>query len=377
MVCRKLFHLLTLLPLLPFVLAHKEPKTEQEIETQRALQRAAYYCAPAVAEFTAARKRRFAQKVLGTNNVQSALPGYEDLFADGTFVDGSAQDADQKQLMECSPVRESHMQNNTCVLTPVVTEGPYYHKEGHPIRTNIAEYQIGLLTYLDIGVIDVNTCKPLPNVLVDIWQANATGHYAGHPDPLPELRDEKPQVGGKRSGLLSAFPRTKFEETWLRGAWPTDENGVVQFTTIFPGYYTGRATHIHTKVFTSWEPLPNGTFRSPSSSSSSPSSSSSSSSSSPSSRGLAHVGQFFFQDSLNLQIDKMWPYSTNPIKHTHGRTRNWRDSLNIFEDSHGPEGEYDPVFRMELLGGVITQGLGGFITMGINASADLDNWWKG
>jgi protocatechuate 3,4-dioxygenase beta subunit len=32
---------------------------------------------------------------------------------------------------------------------------------------------------LDIGVIDVNTCKPLPNVLVDIWQANATGQYAG------------------------------------------------------------------------------------------------------------------------------------------------------------------------------------------------------
>ena len=32
---------------------------------------------------------------------------------------------------------------------------------------------------LDIGVIDVETCKPLPNVLVDIWQANSTGFYAG------------------------------------------------------------------------------------------------------------------------------------------------------------------------------------------------------
>ncbi|KAK7454059.1 hypothetical protein VKT23_011572 [Stygiomarasmius scandens] len=350
MFCRRLFHLLALLPL---VLAHNEPKTDQEIETQRALQRAAYYCAPAVAEFTAARKRRWAQKVL---NVNPGLPGYEDLFSDGTYVDGSAGDSEQKELMECSPVRETHMQNNTCVLTPVVTEGPYYHKEGHPIRTNIAEYQIGLLTYLDIGVIDVNTCKPLPNVLVDIWQANATGHYAGHPDPLPELKDEKPQVGGKRSGLLSAFPRTKFEEQWLRGAWPTDENGVAQFTTIFPGYYTGRATHIHTKVFTSWEPLPNGTFVG---------------------GKLAHVGQFFFEDDLNIQVDKMWPYTTNPIRDTHGRTRNWRDSLNIFDDSHGPEGEYNPIFKMHLLGGVITQGLGGFITMGINASAELDNWWKG
>lgn len=83
---------------------------------------------------------------------------------------------------------------------------------------------------LDIGVIDVETCKPLPNVLVDIWQANATGFYAGHPLPHPHLHSEQPQVGGKRSGLLSAFPRTVFEETWLRGAWPTDKNGVAQFT---------------------------------------------------------------------------------------------------------------------------------------------------
>lgn len=83
---------------------------------------------------------------------------------------------------------------------------------------------------LDIGVIDVETCKPLPNVLVDIWQANATGFYAGHPRPFPHLANEQPQVGGKRSGLLSAYPRTEFQETWLRGAWPTDKNGVAQFT---------------------------------------------------------------------------------------------------------------------------------------------------
>jgi protocatechuate 3,4-dioxygenase beta subunit len=95
-------------------------------------------------------------------------------------------------------------------------------------------------------VIDVDTCQPLPNVLIDIWvivsssrdsiaqlhsqHANATGYYAGHPVPRPELVNEKPQRGGKRSGLLSAYPRTVHEETWLRGAWPTDRNGVAQFT---------------------------------------------------------------------------------------------------------------------------------------------------
>lgn len=36
------------------------------------------------------------------------------------------------------------------------------------------------LQLIDIGVIDVETCKPVPNVLVDIWHANSTGHYSGH-----------------------------------------------------------------------------------------------------------------------------------------------------------------------------------------------------
>jgi hypothetical protein len=59
----------------------------------------------------------------------------------------------------------------------------------------------------------------------------------------------------------------------------------------------------------------------------------------------------------------MHPYCTNPIRDTLGRTRNWRDSLNIFEDSHGPEGKYNPVFKLDLLGGVLSQGLMGYITM--------------
>jgi hypothetical protein len=59
----------------------------------------------------------------------------------------------------------------------------------------------------------------------------------------------------------------------------------------------------------------------------------------------------------------MWPYVTNPIRDTLGRTRNWDDSLNIFNDSHGPEGDYNPVFKVEKLGAIIDQGLVAFITM--------------
>ncbi|TFK70257.1 aromatic compound dioxygenase [Pluteus cervinus] len=343
----------TLLLLSSYVSAHKEPKTPQEVEAQRALQAAAYHCAPAVAEFTLQRQRIFAQKVLAG---RPSLPGYDDLFAEGAYLDENESGGTNQKLLSCVPVKETKIQNNTCVLTPVVTEGPYYHTQGHPIRQNIAELEPGLLLLLDIGVIDVETCKPLPNVLVDIWHANATGYYAGHPVPAPKLVNEQPQVGGKRAGLLSAFPRTDFEETFLRGAWPTDANGVAQFTTIYPGYYTGRATHIHAKVFPDWETLPNGTFKS---------------------HRMVHVGQFFFDDATNMKIDRMHPYTDNPIADTRGRTRNWRDSLNIFEDSLGPEKEYNPVFDLQFLGGVISQGLVGYITMAVNASADYPNYWSG
>jgi hypothetical protein len=46
--------------------------------------------------------------------------------------------------MKCTPISDTHVQNNTCVLAPEVTEGPYHH-EDHPLRQNIAELQDGLL----------------------------------------------------------------------------------------------------------------------------------------------------------------------------------------------------------------------------------------
>ena len=59
----------------------------------------------------------------------------------------------------------------------------------------------------------------------------------------------------------------------------------------------------------------------------------------------------------------MYPYVMNPIKDTIGRTRNIHDSLNIFNESRGAEGQYNPIFKIHLLGGVVSQGLVGYITM--------------
>ncbi|KAJ3565257.1 hypothetical protein NP233_g7748 [Leucocoprinus birnbaumii] len=257
--------------------AHKEPKTPEEIEVQRALQAAAYHCAPTVDRFTAARKKAWAQQVLAG---RSPFPAHQTMFNTDILSDAfdtpMLPTAENQTLMGCTPVFTATIQNNTCVLTPELPEGPYYHEAGHPLRQNIAELQSGLLLLLDIGVIDVNTCKPLPNVLVDVWQANATGHYSGHGGPSP---DEPPVP----DPYPITYPRIKPNETFLRGAWPTDDNGVVQFTTIFPGYYKGRATHVHARVLPEWKPFDNGTF---------------------STGRVVHVGQFFVDDEINAEVDK-------------------------------------------------------------------------
>lgn len=102
--------------------------------------------------FTAARKRSFAQRTLA--GINPHLPGYQELFSAETYADlgdsphstASATSVDDEEThMKCTPISDTHIQNNTCVLAPEVTEGPYYHTEGHPIRQNIAEHQDGLL----------------------------------------------------------------------------------------------------------------------------------------------------------------------------------------------------------------------------------------
>mgnify|MGYP001577348290 FL=1 len=213
---------------------------------------------------------------------------------------------------------------------------------------------------------------------------STTGHYAGHADPDPALFWEGPAPSGIRKGLLTKFPRWNTEETWLRGAWPTNKNGVAQYTSIFPGYYTGRATRtcyivalesleltgfadVHVKVHTEWEPLANGTFTS---------------------GRLIHTGQLFVEDSINEVIDKvrratpshrapltscavqLSPYDINPIKNKWGRTRNWADSLQIYQESHA--NGYGPTFDVQKIGGVIQQGLIGYITIGVDLSNDFD-----
>src|SRR6266550_5062184 len=109
-----------------------------------------------------------------------------------------------------------------CVLTPELTEGPYYI-DGEKVRRDIREGHPGTLLTLRLTVLNASTCKPIKGAAVDIWHADAAGNY-------------------------SNFGSDTSSRTFLRGIQKTDANGLAVFTTIYPGWYQGRAVHIHIKV---------------------------------------------------------------------------------------------------------------------------------
>jgi protocatechuate 3,4-dioxygenase beta subunit len=109
-----------------------------------------------------------------------------------------------------------------CVLTPELTEGPYY-VGGEKLRHDITESRPGTPLLLSLKVIDASTCKTIRNASVDVWHCDAAGVY---------------------SGAVAGDPGTNF----LRGVQKTNGKGVATFRTIYPGFYPGRAVHVHVKV---------------------------------------------------------------------------------------------------------------------------------
>jgi protocatechuate 3,4-dioxygenase beta subunit len=136
--------------------------------------------------------------------------------------------------------------------TPELTEGPYWVNtmlRRSDIRANTRSpagtRQEGVPLDLYINVVDSdNGCKPLNGVAVDIWHANAHGLYS----------DEPSQASG---GGTSPAAGDTSSDNWLRGYQITGVDrglrrkpvdGQVSFRTIWPGWYTGRAIHIHVRV---------------------------------------------------------------------------------------------------------------------------------
>jgi protocatechuate 3,4-dioxygenase beta subunit len=129
----------------------------------------------------------------------------------------------------------------------------------------------GVPLNLQIAVFSVNgsACTPLKDAQVDIWHCDATGLYSD---------EAANQTVGKK---------------FLRGYQITDENGVVNFTTIYPGWYRGRTVHIHMKV---------RTF------------------SADGKQSYAFNSQLFFDDKLSAEIFKQAPYSAHGPQDTTNAT---------------------------------------------------------
>jgi protocatechuate 3,4-dioxygenase beta subunit len=167
-----------------------------------------------------------------------------------------------------------------CIVRPEQTEGPYFVDERlnrSDIRSDPSDgsMKAGLLLDLAVRVHEIGdkNCTPLPGALVDIWHCDAHGVYS-------DVRDRSFDTKGKK---------------FLRGYQITDPSGTAQFKTIYPGWYPGRAVHIHFKV----RKDPN------------------------SRRGYEFTSQIYFEDALSDQIHANAPYSAKG----EGRLRNRQDGI--------------------------------------------------
>ncbi|MEZ4503439.1 MAG: intradiol ring-cleavage dioxygenase [Dehalococcoidia bacterium] len=115
-----------------------------------------------------------------------------------------------------------------CVVVPERTEGPYF-VDGQMERSDLVEDREGVPLAISVNVVSVGDgCTPIEGAIVDVWHCDALGVYSGVSDP-----------GFDTAG-----------QTFLRGWQRTDADGVARFSTIYPGWYSGRTVHIHYKVRT-------------------------------------------------------------------------------------------------------------------------------
>lgn len=175
--------------------------------------------------------RRQALAAAGTLGAGAALAGGLVLGArDGGNKDGETATGPSDQPGgAASDKADAEGLPVACVLTPSMTEGPYFVDTRFD-RPDIRGDQAGVPLKLRVNLLDVDDdCAPYPGAVVDVWQCNAQGVYSDVSDPA--------------SGET-------VEGTWLRGLQRTDDRGQAGFTTIFPGWYPGRTVHIHLKVRT-------------------------------------------------------------------------------------------------------------------------------
>lgn len=228
----------------------------------------------------------------------------------------------------------------SCSLSAEQEEGPYYIDD-ETLRRDITEGRPGVPLQVGIRLVNAKTCEPLRNAAIDIWHCDAMGVYSGFTANSPDGDDRsgRPRPPGPPPpGAGFRPPRRQLDSTrFLRGVQVTNTQGAVEFSTLYPGWYSGRAIHIHLKVHiggTAERRYSGG--------------------------HVAHTGQLFFPEDITERVTRTEPYARRLSIH---RTTQTED--NIFTSQHGDE----CMLGMEKLGKSDTEGFRSLVTLAVDPEA--------
>jgi protocatechuate 3,4-dioxygenase beta subunit len=221
-------------------------------------------------------------RVLSRREVLALLGGAGAVLIAGTGF----KTLDQLLITATPTVTPTATSIPSCVVRPALTEGPYFvdemlNRSDIRIEPSDGSVKEGAQLRLVFRVSDVsaNACSRLEGAQVDVWHCDALGVYSDVDDP-----------GFDTSG-----------QKWLRGYQLTDEFGVAEFLTIYPGWYSGRTVHIHFKIRTDPD----------------------------SDTGYEFTSQLFFDEAMTDEVHSQEPYAE----------KGYRNTLNsddgIFQNSDG------------------------------------------
>lgn len=114
-----------------------------------------------------------------------------------------------------------------CLASSPQSPGPFYVSDP-PVLSDLRDVHAGSPLEIRITLIDAATCLPMAGIPIDLWHANVAGLYSDVDNSV----------------IVEGLPET-FGQDWFRGRQVSDADGVVRFTTHYPGWYPSAPPHLH------------------------------------------------------------------------------------------------------------------------------------